>query len=236
VRDPDARNRLARIAPKVAPGPLAGERSLPVVAALAEVFPAGLTRGTTIACRGHAPMSSAFLAIAGAAQDGAWVGLAGVPALGLRACREAGVPLERLVAVREPATPFTDDTWGQVLAALIDGFDVILLGAASRVRAGTARRLQSRLQSRGAVLIVVGGPGAFSCDAQISSVAEWVGLGEGHGHLHSRRVELTVEGRRVPRPRRTSIWLPGTDGDVPAVPAVPVVDAVADVAPLRRTG
>jgi len=258
-RDPDARERLAGLAPRISSGPLAGERSLPVVPVLAELLPTGLTRGSTVACSGRAAMSSAFLVAAGASQAGMWVGVAGVAALGVQACREAGVALERLVAVREPgsaATPAArDELWGQVLGALVDGFDLVLFGAAAQIRPGTARRVQSRLQSRGAVLVIVGRPGPFSCDVQVTSESAWDGLGDGHGHLHARRVDLAIDGRRIQRTRRGSIWFPDATGEIaPVRPAEAPVDVVvagllaADVSapavdaaphdpiPLRRTG
>jgi hypothetical protein len=234
-RDPDARERLARIAPRVVVGALAGERTLPVAPALSTLFPVGLARGATVACSGPAASSTALLLCSGAVEAGAWIGVVGLVTVGLPACREAGIALERLVLVREPATPFGDDTWGQVLAALIDGFDVVVLGAAPRVRAGTARRLQSRLQSRGAVLVIVGDPGAFSCDVRATSTAvTWHGLGDGHGHLRERRVELTVEGRRIPRARRQSLWFPGADGRI--APVVAQQSDPSETAALQRTG
>jgi hypothetical protein len=209
-------------------------------------------------------MSAAFLVAAGASQAGMWLGAAGVPVLGLQASREAGVALERVVAVRAPdaqapdgqgrvSGAARDEWWGQVLGALVDGFDLVLFGAASQVRPGTARRVQSRLQSRGAVLLIVGHPGGFSCDVQITTESAWSGLGDGHGHLRARRVDLAVDGRRIPRTRRGSIWFPGAAGEISSVGSVssplaapPVDQTLAVVAgdapapvaavPLRRTG
>jgi hypothetical protein len=211
-------------------------------------------------------MSTAFLVAAGASQAGMWLGAAGLAALGVQGCREAGVALERLVAVRAPDVDASDvqgraaardELWGQVLGALVDGFDLVVFGAASQVRAGTARRVQSRLQSRGAVLLIVGQPGAFSCDVQVTTESAWSGLGEGHGHLRARRVDLAVDGRRIQRTRRGSIWFPDASGEISAVGPVVIpagvplgspedvtVDAgvaggaptPVSAVPLRRTG
>jgi hypothetical protein len=192
-----------------------------------------LTRGTVVGCRGDAALSSALLVAAGASEAGMWLGVAGIAHLGVQACREAGVDLARMVVVHEPPTGFGDETWGHLLAALIDGFDLVLLGAADRIRAGTARRLQSRVQSRGAVLLIAGAPGPFSCDVQVTTRSSWEGLGDGHGHLRARRVDLAVDGRRIPRTRRGSIWFPTASGEVaPATVETVPADAVA----LRRTG
>lgn len=196
-------------------------------------------------CQGQAAMSGACLVAAAGSQAGAWTGVAGVSAFGLQAAAEAGVVLERVIAVRDTAE-FSDDTWGQVLGALIDGFDIVLFGGAARVRPGTARRVQTRLQHRGAVLVLVGTAGAFSCDLVIDTRAVWEGLAVGHGRLRSRRVEVSVEGRRVPRARHDTIWFPDADGHVGRSMAEPVAVPAPDptavpghvpvVVPLRRTG
>jgi hypothetical protein len=267
-RDAHARDRLAALAPRVSSGALAGERSLPVAPALRELLPSGITRSSVVGCRGGAALSSAFLLASAASQAGMWTGVAGVAHLGVEACREAGVALERLVVVQEPArvdgrggddrddanrddagdVRRTDEQWGHVLASLIDGFDVVVFGAADRVRPGTARRVQSRLQSRGAVMLIVGRPGAFSCDVQVTTEATWKGLGAGHGHLCARRVELAVDGRRIPRTRRGSIWFPDASGEIVAVAAerapltvlppegLPSEASTAATVALRRTG
>jgi hypothetical protein len=111
--------------------------------------------------------------------------------------------------------------WIEVLAAMIDGFDVVLIGpAVGRVAPGAARRLQARAQQRGAVLITAGSS-AFAADVQLSSHdQQWVGLGAGHGVATGRHVCVELGGRRVPRSRRTTIWLPDATGR-----AAPVIDA-----------
>ena len=253
--DPDARERLAALAPRLDTGPLAGERVVAVHPALAGVLPQGLPRGSTVRSTGQAAVSGAFLLAAAASQAGAWIGVAGLPALGIQACAEAGVVLDRVVAVRDRAgrrdagsrtgassgsdvSGFTDDTWGQVLGALIDGFDVVVFGAADRVRAGTARRVQSRLAHRGVVLLIVGATGSFSCDIEVDTRATWEGLEEGHGHLRARRVDVSVDGRRIRRTQRDSLWFPDAQGQVQRVADVPADGVPATVVPLslRQTG
>lgn len=227
--DPDARDRLAALAPRLAAGVLAGERCVPVHAAYQGVLPQGLPSGATVLSEGQVALSSAFLLVAAPVQVGAWLGVAGLPAFGMQACVEAGVAAERVIMVRD-APSRTDEVWGQVLASLIDGFDVVLFGAAARVRAGTARRLQSRLQQRGAILVIVGAAGHFSCDLTIASRAVWSGLGLGHGHLQARQVHLEVTGRRMPRARRDTLWFPAVDGRIEPVVPEPAPPA------LRRVG
>src|SRR5688500_17048751 len=98
-RDPQARERLTALAPRIGSGPLAGERVIPVAPVLADLFPTGLTRGSVVGSRGAAAMSSAFLVASGASQAGMWLGVAGTPSLGIQACRESGVDLTRIVVV-----------------------------------------------------------------------------------------------------------------------------------------
>lgn len=237
VRDPDARARLAALTPLVAPGALAAERSLEVHPALDALLPQGLARGTSVACQGPAAASAALLLVARATQQGSWLGVAGMPAFGPDAACEAGVVLDRVVMVRLPADgSHGDEWWGHVLAGLVDGFDVVLVGDATAVRPGTARRVQARLQSRGGVLVLVGDPGGFAPELRITAGARWQGLAQGHGHLAARRLELSAEGRRLPRPRRHQVWCPDVDGRITAAaPAVAAVAAVA-VTALERTG
>lgn len=213
VLDPDARDRLAALAPRLTGGLLAGDRCIPVHPAYQGVLPQGLPCGATVLTEGQAALSSAFLLAAAPVQMGAWLGAAGLAAFGAQACAEAGVAPERVVVVRDTPSR-TDEMWGQVLAALIDGFDVVLFGAAARVRAGTARRIQSRLQQRGAVLVIVGAAGPFSCDLTVASRAVWSGLGHGHGRLQTRQVHLEVTGRRMPRASRDTLWFPAGDGRI----------------------
>jgi hypothetical protein len=54
-------------------------------------------------------------------------------------------------------------------------------------------------------------------------------------------VEVLLSGRRVPRERRTALWLPAADGavravDMPSDMPSDMTPVVASVVPLRRTG
>ncbi|MEO8264586.1 MAG: hypothetical protein ABI706_03650 [Ilumatobacteraceae bacterium] len=193
----------------------ASERTLPVDPCLVGLLPA-LQRGSTIACGGRAGVSLALAIAAAPSREGAWVGVAGLPELGIRAVADMGVALERLVMVTG------DPPWVDVLAAMIDGFDVILVGhgvshGASRLGTGAVRRLQARAQSRGVVMLTVGVP-ALGADLQLTADDDhWVGLGQGHGVATGRRVSVELGGRRMPRPRRTTVWLPGASGALAAV-------------------
>jgi hypothetical protein len=109
------------------------------------------------------------------------------------------------------------------------------------IRSSTARRLQARLQARGAVLVLIGDPGPFSCDVVLTCQrGDWEGLGQGSGRLERRRLTVTARGRRLPHERLVEVWLPGAAGRTEAV-----VDAstsataplgVDETAAWRRTG
>src|SRR4051812_23417763 len=98
---------------------------------------------------------------------------------------------------------------------MIDGFDVVVVGRrVGRLASGAVRRLQARAQSRGVVMLTVGVP-ALGADLQVSAdESRWVGLGNGYGIASARRLVVEVGGRRVPRRRRATMWLPAADGTI----------------------
>lgn len=225
------RSPRPHLAEQVRPTTLARDRQLPVLPVLEGLLPGGaLRRGATLSVDGPAATSLALATAARASRDGAWVAAVGFPSLGLVAADELGVALHRLVLVAGPASGDDPATWPSVVAALVDAFEVVLVHADRRVRAGDARRLAARVRERGAVLVRVGAsgptgarwPGGADVGLRVTG-ATWEGLGEGHGHLRARRVTVEATGRReAARPRRAELWLPSADGTVEAVPADPV--------------
>lgn len=205
---------VAELAEKVRPVSLTGQRLLPVVEPLRPLLPAeGLPRGSTTTTSGSASLALALVAEASAA--GSWVAAVGWPSLGVVAAAEAGVALERFVLVAPGDRPAT------VVAALLDGFDVVLLGPSARVGQRDARRLVSRTREREAVLVVADrSRWAESPDVRFTVVrSEWEGVGRGHGHLRARRAEVVSQGRRTGgRERRAWLWLPGPDGRIATCP------------------
>lgn len=225
-------------------GTAAADRSFPLLPVFASLLPtAAVQRGSVIACRGPAAVGLAAAVVAGPSAAGSWTAVAGLPSLGSAAMVEAGVVLHRMVAVVEPAgAPFGESQWADLLAAMIDGFEVVLVGpGAQRVRASTARRLVARAQSKGVLVVAVDNV-AFGADLVLQGTGvQWSGLGQGHGIARRRLLQVEVSGRRVPRPRRAHWWLPGPDGgvhlaspdDVAGQASVPVQSGPL---PLRRTG
>jgi hypothetical protein len=192
------------------PVSLARERTLPVLPALVDLLPeGGLRRGSTVAVSGATSLALALLA--GPSQAGSWCAAVGWPSLGLVAAAEVGVSLERFPLVARPG-----QEWPAVVAALVDAVDVVLVCLPRHVRNGDARRLMAKARDRGAVMVTVGGSTGLPADVRLSvASAVWEGLGQGHGRLRARRMDVVATGRAAAaRERRVSLWLPAADGGV----------------------
>jgi hypothetical protein len=192
---------------------LAGERLLPLAPALqAPLGLPGLRRGSAVTVTGSTALALAL--VAGASAAGSWVAAVGLRDLGVVAAAEAGVVLDRLALVPDPPRRL----WAEVVAALVDGVDVVLVRSPARTRPADARRLAARVRERGAVLVALGDtwPEPPELRLRVTGSA-WRGLGHGHGHLDAHRLDVLVTGRgAAARERHTQLWLPGL---VPAEPA-----------------
>ncbi|WP_433870200.1 hypothetical protein [Saccharopolyspora sp. CA-218241] len=181
-------------------------RMLPARAELAAVLPwPGLRRGSTVAVDDS--VSLLFALLSEATANGSWAAVVGLPGTNLVAAAESGVAVSRLAVVPDPgAEP------AAVVAALLDGVDLVVVGGTRRLADQDARRLSARARNRGAVLVPFGPwPGA---DVRLDcSGARWRGLGRGHGHLRERAVTVRASGRgAASRPRSCRLLLPGRDG------------------------
>jgi hypothetical protein len=206
VEHPVGSGELSALAERVAPLTLARERTLPVSEMFAELFAErGLVRGRIIACSGPAATSLALALVAPAVTAGSWLATIDVPTIGLDAASEFGVALERVVAVRAGGT-----RWPDVVAAAADGFDLLITRVPADVAPAAMRKIANRLRQRDAVMVVLGSPGGLSCDGQLDADAvEWIGLGDGHGHLQHRRLVVEASGRRLHGRRHCRLTLPG---------------------------
>jgi hypothetical protein len=218
LRSPEASTRAELVGPGTT---LADERLLPVVPALRQLLPGqGLRRGMTVTVSRSAALALAL--VAGASATGSWVAAVGLPDLGIVAAAETGITLERLALVPSPGAR----AWPAVVAALLDAVDVVLVRPPARLPAAQARRLAARARERGAVLVPLG-PWSEPADLRLAVTASaWHGLGQGHGSLRARQVEVLVAGRgAATRERRVLLWLPSPNGTI--APAVPprVVDS-----------
>lgn len=160
---------------------------LPVPPPLVDLLPDGLRRGATTTVRGSSSLTLGMLAHACA--SGAWGVAVGHPRLGLLAAAQAGVDLTRFAFVPDPGPDAA-----LVLAALLDGIDVVLVGPDAPLADADRRRLSARARERGAALLTtVAWPGAaVVLDA---GPARWSGVGDGDGRLRTCRVEVRRTGR-----------------------------------------
>lgn len=194
----------------------AGTPGLAVPEAFGGLLPGGLSRTAVTAVTPGVGGMSVVLALAGAASAaGGWVAAVGMPDLGVLAGIEYGLACERLAAVPRPG-----GDWAAVAAALVDGFDLVLLRPAGAVPSGVARRLAARARQRRAALLVHGDwPGARLVLS--ASDVRWEGLGAGRGRLRRRVVTVTAAGRAVAgRPRSVRVALPAGGTGATAVTAV----------------
>lgn len=210
-----SRPALEELAGRARPVVLAQDRLLPVLPPLARLLPdGGLRRGTVVDV--PASTSLALALLAGASAAGSWCAAVGLSSLGLVAAAELGVALDRFPLV---AAPRGAEEWSWAVAALLDAVDVVLARPPGPIGATRARRLAARARERSAVLLVTGaaaGTWPEGADVRLSVTrAAWEGVGQGHGCLRARRVDVVVEGRgAASRPRRASLWLPGPGGVV----------------------
>jgi len=217
----DSRGMGAEIAQVISLSPvrhrddvLSGEGLLPVLPALRDLLPGGgLQRGSVVTSGDWGLLALALTA--GAVADGAWCAIVGVPAVGVRAAADAGLDPDRVLLIAEPGP-----SWPQVVASLLDGFDIVLLRPPDRPSAQLRRKLEAAARRYGSVLMVAGDwPGAQS--RLLVTDMEWTGIGAGHGRLRARKARVVASGRGAgERPRSAWLWLPGPDGGVTAVAGV----------------
>lgn len=178
------------------------EPVLPVPEELARVLPSGgLRPGNTIAV-----CDSVILLLclaAPASSQGAWCAAIGFSTLGMVAAEELGIDLERFAVIPEPGLQ-----WMTVTAALMDATSLVLLKPPSTASAHDLRRITARARERKVVLLVSGECEGADLRLRVSET-QWRGLGQGHGHLRQRCLSISVEGRRMPRPKTTSLLVGG---------------------------
>jgi len=164
------------------------ERVLPVGDGLAALFPhGGLRRGSTVVVRGSITVLLALLAEA--TTQGSWAALVGMPELGMLAAAELGVVVERVAVVPKAGADF-----GPVVAALLDGMDIVAVEPGTGLAPQLARRLSARARNRGSVLVSCAPWPAADLELTCGA-ATWSGLGLGHGHLTGRSLSVQAKGR-----------------------------------------
>ncbi|MFD8318107.1 hypothetical protein [Kitasatospora purpeofusca] len=205
-----------------------GRGLLPVVPALRGVLPeGGLRRGTAVSVAGGDAGLLLALAAGVRETDGGWAAAVGLPDLGLAAAAGYGLDLRRLLVADDPGPH-----WAEVVSVLAGAVELIMLRPDGPVPPNLAARLAAVLRRSGCVLLVAGPwPGA-GLRLGVRS-GRWFGLGDGHGQLTGRQVEVVAEGRgSAVRGRAARLWLPDAHGAVRAVEetvGAGTADVVGDV-------
>jgi hypothetical protein len=229
---------LAALGDRVAPVSMALERTLPTPTDCADLFAeGGLVRGRTLSTTGSAATTVMLRLVAAAVEAGGWMAVIDVPTLGLDAASELGIALERVVAIdtRGAGSDVGDvdaGVWADVVAAAADGFEVLVTRVPGDVRPSTLRKVVTRLQQRGVVMMVVGDPGPLACDGMIDTGHQvWAGVGAGWGRLEQRVVEVAATGRRLPGQRCRTMEFPVSKLHVSEADDSGVDDSGVDGAP-----
>lgn len=212
-------------------------RTLPVLPELAGLLPQrGLRRGSTVvvggAQSGSSGSTSLMLALlVEASRAGSWCAVVGLPTLGAAAAAELGIALDRLALVPHPGPE-----WATVVAALIDGVDVVVAAVPGTVSASVADRLAARARQRGSVFVPYGRWTGADLTLQVLR-GRWEGLGQGHGRLRRREVTISARGRgTAARPKEIRVWMPGDrkTRTAASAPTTAPTAAPATVAPTGR--
>ncbi|GIF48571.1 hypothetical protein DFJ67_8224 [Asanoa ferruginea] len=203
-------------------------RTLPVPAELRGLLPGrGLRRGSTVAV-GTGPRSPSggtslvYALIAEASRAGSWCAVVGVPAFGAVAAADGGVALDRLALVPNPGPE-----WATVVAALIDGVDVVVLAVPGpgAISGPVTARLAARARQRGSVLVPYGHWDGADLTLRVTR-GRWEGLSDGRGRLRRREVTVVAQGRgAATQPREITVWMPGfrpLTGTVAIAPLEPI--------------
>lgn len=207
-----------RRADRSADRPVDGDtRVLPVDPRLASLLPdGGLRTGTTVVVQGSTSLLLTLLAEA--SRDGAWTVLVGYPAAGMAAAADAGCDLARTLVVPLPAGSGVDAP--AVLAALIDGMDVVVIGPEVALLEQDRRRLTTRARDRGTVLVAAlptlassagsGGVGWAGAHVVLEATkGDWSGVDHGAGWLRRRTLRVRRTGRgNAARPLHLDVEVP----------------------------
>ncbi len=180
---------------------------------LKPLFPlGGVQRGTSLAFAGNSGWALAMAIMAEALGTEGWLGLVGAPDFGLMAAAEYGVRLDRILVVETPSLKL----WPTVVASLLESVDVVAVAPVGKVGLRDARRLTARAREQSSVLLHLDGAATWPTAVDVVLAArarDWSGLGDGHGHLVARRVEVESTGRRsAARQTKVEVLLPGPDG------------------------
>ncbi|WP_028047837.1 hypothetical protein [Cellulomonas sp. URHE0023] len=208
--------------PVVTAGILTTERPpMAVPPALVPLLPEGLRRGATTVVSGSTSLVLTMLAHACA--GGAWAAVVGQPTIGLLAAAQAGVSLDRLAVVPRPGLESPT-----VIAALLDGVDVVIVGPQVALTDADRRRLSARARDRGSVLLSTADWSGAGVVLTVQH-GRWTGVDSGEGRLRTHEIRVARTGRgSAAVPQSLDLTLP--------LGAEPVAAPTAPLTGLRLVG
>ena len=237
----------APLAESVGPGARdQGQEAIPVLRPLAGLLPDGVRRGDAVSVQARDAVCDylTLALLAGALAAGLWCAAVGVPELGALALADLVVgdddgdrsaALDRLLVVPSPG-----EAWPEVVAALADGVDLVLVRPSTEVRVEVGRRVDARLRQgrssgtrHSAAMVVLGVWSSARLVLRTASTA-WTGLDgvgptRGCGRLTGGVSVLLAEGRAAGGRRHTArLRLPGADGAAHPIDDTQGATAAAD--------
>ncbi|WP_251151319.1 hypothetical protein [Cellulosimicrobium sp. Marseille-Q4280] len=149
--------------------------------------------------------TSLLLALAAMSQGSSdWVAFTGMPDLGLLAAADAGLDLDRVALVPQVRTE-----GATVVAALLDGFALVVVGDAVALTRAEQRRLLARARERGAALVTTTAWEQAAVRLEVAA-HRWSGTDRGERYL--RRCELDVARTTRGATDRWTLTLPTPGG------------------------
>ena len=158
------------------------ELAPPSPAPLTELLPGSdLPTGAVVTVRNSASLMCWLL---GTTQRDRWVALIGWPQLSPVALVEAGVDLEHVVAVPDARGRAAD-----VVAALLDGIEIVVTGPRAQLTTSERRRLLARARQRATTIL---SPAPWDGAALVLDVEQTRWSGSDHGAQWLREAHLGV--------------------------------------------
>lgn len=157
---------------------------IPVHPALNAALPHGLTRGAITTTHGSTYL--ALTLITQHTKNGGWVAIVGAPNINYVTLQDLDANLNNIIAIPHPGekTP-------EVIAALIEGTDLILLGPNITLTAGEQRTLAARNRERG-THIITQTPWKGARTHLAAQHHPWHGTNHGLGRLTSTSYTITT--------------------------------------------
>lgn len=202
---------------------------VPVLPVLREVVPeGGLRPGTVTVVEGSTALALALTAGLGER----WCAVVGLPEVNVAAAAamggDGGLDPMRVLLVDDPGR-----RWSDVVAALTDGYALVLTRPPGRPAPAVARRLTATARRNGCALVVTDPWEGAHLRLRVEE-SHWSGIADGTGHLRGRQAVVTSSGRGAAGPgRQVRLWLPNPDGTVALTGETPTGETIAETGTTR---